>query len=51
MCHRFVMEEATSEFEVAIGDSAVWVSPTDEFGSGGGVKGARQKWDKLSSKR
>jgi hypothetical protein len=36
---RFVMEEATSKFEVAIGNGAVWVSPTDEFGGGGRVKG------------
>jgi hypothetical protein len=40
LCRRFVvMEEATSKFEVAIGDGAVWVSPTDEFGGGGRVKG------------
>jgi hypothetical protein len=29
-------EAATSKFEVAIG---VWISPTDEFGGGGRVKG------------
>jgi hypothetical protein len=40
LCCRFVMEEATSKFEVAIGDSAImWLSPTDEFGGGGRVKG------------
>jgi hypothetical protein len=39
LCHRFVMEEATREFEVAIGDGSTWVSPTDEFGGGGRVKG------------
>jgi hypothetical protein len=32
------MEETTSKFEVAIGDSAMWVSPTDEFAIGGRVK-------------
>jgi hypothetical protein len=36
---RFVVEEATSKFEVAVGDGALWVGPTDEFGGGGRVKG------------
>jgi hypothetical protein len=36
---RFMVEEATSNFEVAVGDGALWVGPTDEFGGGGRVKG------------
>jgi hypothetical protein len=36
---RLVVEEATSEFEIAVGDGAVWVAPTDEVGSDGRVKG------------
>jgi hypothetical protein len=36
---RLVVEEATSEFEVAVGDGAVWVAPTDKVGRDGRVKG------------
>jgi hypothetical protein len=36
---RLVVEEATSEFEVAVGDGAMWVAPTDKVGRDGRVKG------------
>jgi hypothetical protein len=51
LCCRFVMEEA-SKFEVAIVDGAMWVSPTDEFGGGGRVKGGggAKQWDELSKR-
>jgi hypothetical protein len=43
------MEEATSKFEVAIGDGSVWVSPTDKFGFVAGLKGGgrAKQWDEL----
>jgi hypothetical protein len=36
---RFVMEEATSKFEIAVGDGAVGVGPTDKIGGDGRIKG------------
>lgn len=43
-----VMEEATSEFEIAVGDGAVGVAPTDEIGGDGRIKGGapddRMSW-------
>ena len=36
---RFVVEEATSKFEVTVRDGAVGVVPTDEVGGNGRVKG------------
>ena len=36
---RLVMEEATSEFEIAVGDGAMGVAPTDEIGGDGRIKG------------
>ena len=50
---RLVMEEAsTSEFEIAVGDGAVWVAPTDKIGGDGRIKGDapdnRMSWQRLA---